>query len=288
VKLTYAQIRAFNAVARSGSFSKAADNLGVTQPAITLQVRALEDLYSVVLFVRTRERAELTQLGSDLFQITQKIHALETEVDELLSRQSDLLEGSLILAAASPQLIMPLIETYSEKYPDVNISVQLGNHDEVQAGIIQNRVDVAILDGPITDDRLYAKLYLQQELALVVSADHQLAQKQNVRPDDIKSETVLVRGDGSYTQKTMEEWLNWARIKLDKTLRISSRDAVIEAAACGIGVGFVFDKEVGHDRRIKKLALSGRTTRCNESLVCLKSQFRRNTVRALFDLLPDR
>lgn len=287
MKLTYAQIRAFNAVARAGSFSKAADSLGVTQPAITLQVRSLEDLYSVVLFVRTRENAELTKLGLDLFQITQSIHLIETEVDELLSRQSELLDGSLTLAAGSPQLVMPLIKDYNLKYPNVKVSLQLGNHNEVQSYILQNRVDVAILDGPISNERFYSQLYLRQELVLVARKDHLLAQKESVRPDDLVNETILIRGDGSYTQKTMDDWFNRARVNLTSTLRFNSRDSVIEAAASGIGVGFVFDKEVGSDPRIEKVPLSGRTTRCNESLVCLKSQYRRNTIKALFDLLPD-
>jgi aminoethylphosphonate catabolism LysR family transcriptional regulator len=286
MKFTYAQIRAFNAVARDGSFSKAAANLGVTQPAITLQVRALEDLYSVVLFVRTRESAKLTKLGLDLFQVTQSLQIMETDVDDLLSRQSELTQGSLSVAAGSPQLLMPLIKRYNQKYPNVKISMQLGNFDEVETALLQNRVDVAILDGPITNDRFHEKLYLQQELMLVVPADHRLAQFDSVRPDDLSGETILVRGDGSYTQKTMDSWFRRARAETASTLQMSNRDAIIEAASCGIGVGFVFDKEVGRDPRIVKIRLSGRTTRCDESLVCLKSQFRRRTIKALFELLP--
>ncbi len=286
MKLTYAQIRAFNAVARDGSFQKAAESLGVTQPAITLQVRSLEDLYSVVLFMRTKGGAKLTKLGLDLFQITQSIHILETEVDELLSRQSEVLDGSIRLAAGSPQLIMALIKKYKDKYPNVKLSLELGNYEEVSAALFQNRVDVALLDGPIDNERFYSHFYLQQELVLVVSNTHPFAKKQKLRADDLITQTILVRGDGSYTQKTMDEWFSRARIFPTSTLQLSSRDAIIEAAANGMGVGFVFDKEVGSDPRIRKVALSGRTTRCNESLVCLKSQFRRNTIKALYNLIP--
>lgn len=286
MKFTHAQIRAFNAVARDGSFSKAAVNLGVTQPAITLQIRSLEDLYSVVLFVRTRDRATLTKLGMDLFQVTQPIHVMETEVDELLSRQSELIEGSLSLAAGSPQLIMPLIKQYNEKYPSVKISLHLGNFDEIQSSLLQNRVDVVILDGLIKNERFYARLYLRQELILVVPVGHPLADRESVRPDDLMRETILFRGDGSYTQKTMDEWFRVARIKLLTGLQMSSRDSIIEAVSIGMGIGFVFDQEVGNDPRIVKISLSGRTTRCDESLVCLKSQFRRNTIKALFEMIP--
>jgi aminoethylphosphonate catabolism LysR family transcriptional regulator len=286
MRLTHAQIRAFNAVAMDGSFSKAAANLGVTQPAITLQVRSLEDLYSVVLFVRTRDRATLTRLGMDLFQITQPIHVMETEVDELLSRQSELIEGTLTLAAGSPQLVMPLIKQYNQKYPSVKISLQLGNFDEVHSSLLQNRADVVILDGPITNERFYARLYIRQELVLVVPVGHSLANRESVRPDDLMHETILTRGDGSYTQKTMDDWFRKARVKMSSTLQMSSRDSIIEAASCGMGIGFVFDKEVGSDPRIVKIRLSGRTTRCDESLVCLKSQFRRNTIKALFKMIP--
>lgn len=286
MKLTYAQIRAFNAVARNGSFQKAAESLSVTQPAITLQVRSLEDLYSVVLFMRTKGGATLTKLGLDLFQITQSIHILETEVDELLSRQSEVLDGSIRLAAGSPQLIMPLIKRYKDKYPNVKLSLELGNYEEVSAALLQNRVDVALLDGLIDNERFFSQLYLQQELVLVVSKAHPFAKKQSLHPDDMIYQTILVRGDGSYTQKTMDEWFSRARIVPTSTLQLSSRDAIIEAAANGMGVGFVFDKEVGSDPRVQKVALSGRTTRCDESLVCMKSQYRRNTIKALYNLIP--
>lgn len=286
MKLTHAQIRAFNAVARDGSFSKAATNLGVTQPAITLQVRSLEDLYSVVLFVRTRDCVTLTKLGMDLFQLTQPIHVMETEIEELLSKQSELIEGSLTLAAGSPQIVMPLIKRYNQEFPNVKISLQLGNFDEVQSNLLQNRIDVAILDGPITNDRFYARLYIRQELVLVVPVDHPLASRSSVRPDDLINEAILVRGDGSYTQKTMEDWFDRARVNISSKLLMNSRDSIIEAASCGMGIGFVFDREVGSDPRIVKIRLSGRTTQCKESLVCLKSQFRRNTIKAFFDMIP--
>ena len=118
-------VRVFLKVVEFGSFSKAAANLGVTQPAITLQVRSLEDLYSVVLFVRTRDCVTLTKLGMDLFQLTQPIHVMETEIEELLSKQSELIEGSLTLAAGSPQIVMPLIKRYNQEFPNVKISLQL-------------------------------------------------------------------------------------------------------------------------------------------------------------------
>lgn len=286
MKVTYAQIRAFNAVAREGNFSKAAARLGVTQPAVTLQVRALEDLYSVVLFVRSRENATLTKLGMDLFHVTQSIHIMETEIDELLSRQSELEEGSLSIAAGSPQLVMPLIKQYSQTFPNVKISLQIGNYEEVQTSVLQNRADVAILDGQITNNRFYTRLYLRQELVLVAPIDHPLTKKESVRPDNLTGETILIRSEGSYTQKTADDWFRTARLEIHSKLELSSRDAIIEAASCGMGVGFVFDQEVGNDPRVTKIRLSGRTTRSNQSIVCLRSQYRRKTIKAMFDLVP--
>jgi len=285
MKVTYSQIRAFNAVARTGSFSKAANVLGVTQPAITLQVRALEDTYAVVLFIRSREVMTLTKLGQELYETTQSIHMMETEADNLLSRQSALTDGSLSLAAGSPNLIMPLIKNFHGAYPGVKISLQLGNYEAMNSALLQNQVDVAVLDGPIQNERYHSQLFLQQELVLIVPVGHKLASQERVRPDDLVTETVLVRGDGSYTQKTMEEWFGRARVNLSTTIQMSSRDSVIEAASCGLGVGFVFDKELGNHNAVSKIRLSGHTTRCNESLVCLKSQIRRKTVKAMFEML---
>jgi DNA-binding transcriptional LysR family regulator len=135
VKASYAQIRAFNAVAIEGSFKKAAAILGVSQPAVTLQIRSLEDAYTVVLFKRHRDNAELTVLGQELFAISNPIKLIETEIDDLLTNESALKSGRLTLAAGSPALILPLIKRYNALYPRVELNLRLDNYDAIQAAL---------------------------------------------------------------------------------------------------------------------------------------------------------
>lgn len=285
MKASYAQIRAFNAVAIEGSFKKAAAILGVSQPAVTLQIRSLEDAYTVVLFKRHRDNAELTVLGQELFAISNPIKLIETEIDDLLTNESALKSGRLTLAAGSPALILPLLKRYNALYPRVELNLRLDNYDAIQAALQKNQVDIAILDGPIKHERLLSKQYLQQELVLVVNRKHRLAKFKFVSPDDVISEVLLMRSDSSYTQKITEAWFRRARLQFESTLRFGNHNSILEAVSLDIGIGFAFSQEVGDNNIIKKIPLRGSSERCIESLVCQKSQYRRGVVRAFFDLV---
>ena len=286
MKATFAQLRAFNAVAKAGSFVKASKKLGVTQPAVTLQVRGLEDLYSIVLFVRYRHRAVLTSIGSELYEATQSMELVENEVDDVLNRQSQLLAGQLTLGAGSPLLVMPLIKEFNKKYPNVEITLELGDYNKLEAAILENSLDIGILDGLIANERLLSTKYLDQELILIVSKDHPLTNRKKIYPDDLVNETIVLRGVGSFTRKTTEAWFHSSKIELKSRLIFNNRDSILEAVARGMGVGFIFKEEAGDDARVKKIRLFGKTTRCNENIVCLKSQIRRSTIKAFFDLIP--
>jgi len=286
MKASHAQIRAFNAVAIEGNFKLAAESLGVSQPAITLHIRSLEDAYKVTLFKRHRDMAYLTELGEKLFSLSNPIKFIEKEIDELLEDESGLKSGHISLAAGSPALIMPLIKRYNTLYPGVKINLELNNHEHVKAKLQKNHVDIAILDGPINDDRLVSKHYLRQELVLIVNKKHRLAKNKFVSPDDVVSEALIMRSDSSYTQKTTEDWFRSSRLQFESSLRFSNHNSILEAVSLNIGIGFAFSHEVDDNQLIKKIPLSGSLAQCSESLVCLKSQFRRGVVRAFFDLIP--
>lgn len=285
MKVTHAQIRAFNAVAIDGNFKLAAENLGVSQPAITLHIRSLEDAYKVTLFKRRRDSAELTELGKKLLSISSPIKFIEQEIDELLANESALRSGRISLAAGSPALIMPLIQRYNALYPGVRINLELNNHEYILTKLKKNQVDIAVLDGPINDERLVSKHYLWQELVLIVNKNHRLAKYKFVSPDDVISEVLLMRSDPSYTQKITEDWFCHSRLPFESSLKFSNHNSILEAVSLNIGIGFALSHEIGDNQLIKKIQLRGPRARCNESLVCLKSQFRRSVVRAFFDLI---
>ncbi|MFP8929906.1 LysR family transcriptional regulator, partial [Pseudomonas aeruginosa] len=139
------QLRAFDAVAREGSFTRAAERLCISQPAVTGHVKALEEHYQVTLFRRTARRIELTEEGSRLVAITRTLFALEEEAEALLDANRQLVSGRLEVAADGPHLVMPMLARLRASYPGITVNLRLGNAQETLAALLSEHVDVAVL-----------------------------------------------------------------------------------------------------------------------------------------------
>ena len=139
------QLRSFYAVARMGSFTKAAEHLHVSQPTITTQVRFLEEAYKVELFHRSGRRVQLTQLGEQLMQLAQQIFSLEADAVSLLGDAGELRTGLLRVAAVGPFHVTQMLADFSQHYPDIKVSVSTGNSQDVLDRLLDYRADVGVL-----------------------------------------------------------------------------------------------------------------------------------------------
>ena len=144
--MNFAYLRSFHAVATEGSFTRAASALGVTQPTLSTQVKALEERYGVALLHRRGRGVEPTELGRALLDVTRRLFSLEEEASELLARARGLAVGSLRIGADSPYHVMPFLAQFRAKYPEIRVSLSIGNAEEVQDGLIRHRADIAFLD----------------------------------------------------------------------------------------------------------------------------------------------
>ncbi len=281
---TSTQIRAFNAVAHEGSFAKAAKRLHVSQPAVTLQVRRLEDTYGVVLFDRRGAKVTLTPIGVELVELTDQIRTLEEEIDDLLSAQYDLTSGSLTVATGSPQVTMGLVSAFQRRYPQCKVTVIIGNAGEIIEAIFNRRADIACATDPREDDRIVAIPFSSNEVVALLPSDHALAREKYVRLDSLASERLIVRVDKSYTQQIVSQLFEKQGVPLNPGLYVESREAVHEAVAAGLGVGFIFDQEVGEDARVSPVKLGRGGAKSMEKIICLKAQARRRLVKAFLNV----
>ena len=147
------QLRSFYAVARMGSFTKAAEHLHVSQPTITTQVRFLEEAYKVELFHRSGRRVQLTQLGEQLMQLAQQIFSLEADAVSLLGDAGELRTGLLRVAAVGPFHVTQMLADFSQHYPDIKVNVSTGNSQDVLDRLLDYRADVGVLAQLVKDDR---------------------------------------------------------------------------------------------------------------------------------------
>lgn len=282
--MRHTQLRAFHAVARAGGFSKAAERLRLTQPALTIQVRALEEAYGVSLFDRVGSRVTLTPLGRALFELTRKLDDIEDQARELLTTWRKLETGSLRVAAGGPYVVMAMIAEFTRRHPGVVLDVSFGNTDQVWRALLDRQVDLAVLTGAPADERVLALPVARQRVAVMLPPGHPLAARARVAPRDLEGQAVILREDDSYTRRLVDEMLARAGVRVRPVLRLGSREAVHEAVAEGLGIGFVLERETGADSRVKCIVLTNTKASGEDTLVCLKSQAKRRVVEAFFEV----
>src|SRR5262249_11620721 len=170
--MSYTNLRAFHVVASNGSFTRAAQSLGVTQPTLSAQVKALEENYGVALFARRGRGRAAHTLGGGVLAIPPRMLRTEQEADELLSRARDLTAVHLRVAAGGPYYAVPLLAAFGARYPGVHISLSIGNSEEVLDALLHYRADVAVISDLEPDARLDAIPYAEHKLVSFVPRYH--------------------------------------------------------------------------------------------------------------------
>jgi aminoethylphosphonate catabolism LysR family transcriptional regulator len=283
---TYAQLRAFHAVAVARSFTGAAQALGVSQPAVSMHVRALEESYGVELLTRGRPGVATTELGAALLDTTRPMFSLEAEAAELLQRATALLRGRLRVGADGPFLIVPVLAAFRRAHPHVALTLALGNSSEVLRDLLDGRTDVAAFSDRVEDPRLFAVAAAKSAQVVIVAREHPWAARRGVRLRDLHGAPMVMREEGSVTRRAIEAALDRAAVTPEVVMELGSREAVNEAVAAGIGAGVVIEAERGHDARLIALPLLDATIEHIEYVACLEERRRLRAVKALFDLVP--
>jgi LysR family transcriptional regulator, low CO2-responsive transcriptional regulator len=282
--MRYSQLKAFDAVARAGSFSRAAQMLGVTQPAVSLQVAALERAYRTDLIQRTGQGLSLTVDGAALFALTRQMFILEAEIEDFLESSETLQRGHLRFGADGPHLALDLVAQYRKRHPRVTLELVLGNATQTWNALLQSVVDIAILANPPRDVRVGYVPVVEQDMMVLVPRGHPFAKRADVPVKDLVPEKVIFREHGSNTQRTLEARLRKAHLGLQPVLVVGSREAMIEAVSRKIGIGFIFDREQNGDPRSVAVPLRELRGSNKNTLVYLKPRRRRRTVQALVDI----
>lgn len=282
-----AQLRAFHAVATEGGFTRAAAALHVTQPTLSGQVGVLEENYGVKLFERRGRGIELTGLGTALFDVTRRLFAVESEAEQILSSAHGLASGNLRVGADAPYHVVPLLASFSRRYPGIRLSMTFGNSEHVLRELHDRRSDVAVLPDIRSDDRLYALPFRRDRLVIFVDRGHAWARRRSIRLEEIHGQKLVLREPGSTTRAIFERTMTKAKVTPGSILEIGSREAVREAVAAGLGIGVVFDSEFGRDDRLHRLSVRGAALQSMEFAVCLAERRQTRVVRAFFDLLQE-
>ena len=233
--MLYTQVRAFDAVARAGSFLAAAEVLGVSQPALSIQVRALEDAYEVKLFHRHGRTVRLTTAGKELLELSRRFMSLEGQIAETLSASKGLGRGRLKLAFDGPHITMPLLSRFHGLHPEIEVSVSMGNSRFVRQQLIERHVDLAVLPGVGEDSKIHAIAIKHHAPVVIVGPRHRWRNRVELDVHEIAREPMVARESGSNTQRLVDEGLRELGLTPRIVLRLGSREAAMEAVAAGLG-----------------------------------------------------
>ncbi|MCL5778651.1 LysR substrate-binding domain-containing protein [Limibaculum sp. FT325] len=283
--MRYVQLRAFHHVAICGGFSRAAEELRLTQPAISDQVRKLEEEYDVLLFNRHKKQVSLTPSGERLLEITRRMFDNEQQALELLSESRALRAGTLRIVADSAHHLLHILARFREKYPGVRISIRAGNTQTVIESLFRYDADIGVL-GEVPEAREFETLHLNATaISAFVAADHPLAGRASFTFADLAGLPLVMREEGSKTRRKLEEGAAAAGYALVPAIEAEGREAVREIVASGAGVGFVSAAEFGEDPRLVLIPIEGaEAMRMDEALICLRERRGGKLVHAFFEI----
>ncbi len=278
--MLHTQLRAFHWVAREGSFTAAARVLSVSQPTLSAEVKALEERYGMLLFIRERRGVSLTPAGQSLQAITQRMFAAEQEAAEMLAGHRALTGGTLNVGADGPVLAIPLLAEFTRRHPGVKLRLSMGNAETIRRDILDMRLDVAVLASPVIDPRLTGLPLGRDQVMLVMPAGHRLSYGPTVPPHALLRERILMREPGSMTRRVVERVLAEAELTLPDTTEIASREAQLAAVKAGMGLAFICEGEFTGDPDLTLRPLEGLRMEMDEYVLCLRDRSRLGIVRA--------
>ena len=286
--MRYVQLRAFHYVAISGGFSRAAEELHLTQPAISDQVRKLEEEYDVLLFSRNKKQVALTPAGDRLLEITRRLFDNEQQALELLSESRALRAGTLRIVADSAHHLTQILTRFRERYPGVRISMRAGNTDTVIDSLHRYEADIGVL-GEIPQSRDFEFIRLNSTpIIAFVARGHPLSSQRSVSLGELTRHPLVMRESGSRTRQKLEAAARAQGLALEPVIEAEGREAVREIVASGAGVGFVSAAEFGADQRLVPLSIEGADAMpMDEALICLRERRGSTRVAAFFDIARD-
>jgi LysR family transcriptional regulator, low CO2-responsive transcriptional regulator len=282
--MRYVQLRAFHYVAVCGGFSRAAEALFLTQPAISDQVRKLEEEYEILLFNRHKKQVTLTRQGERLLEITHRMFDTEQQALDLLSESRMLRAGTLRIVADAAHHLLHILATFRAKYPGVQVTVRAGNTERVVASLFAYDADIGVL-GEVPESREFDILKLNSSPVIAfVAHNHPLANVRKLPLADLAQQPLVMRERGSKTRHKLETLASKLGVDLKPTIEAEGREAVREIVASGAGVGFVSRAEFGLDGRLRPILIDAPEVLMDEALICLRERSSGKLVKAFFDI----
>ncbi|HEX3012156.1 MAG TPA: selenium metabolism-associated LysR family transcriptional regulator [Syntrophomonadaceae bacterium] len=237
--------RTYVKVVETQNLSRTAEEFGLSQPAVTKQIQALEDMYGVLLLERSGRRLKTTEAGETLYNCAREIIKAMDKADKAMEELSESRKGSLYLGASTipGQYILPaIIKKFKDKYPAISISMDVADTEKIFYKAAERELDIGVVGGWINSRKVDGFKWMPDELVLIVPINHKLAECTKVRMELLAGERWIFREKGSGTQKALEELLASNGIKKDDVnvyIEAGSTEAVIASVESEMGISVI-------------------------------------------------
>lgn len=251
-------LRVFVTVTEKESFSRAAEELHMTQPAVSQYIRLLEESIGTRLLERTNKYVLLNPAGEIVYHHAKEIIGLHTRMQNLVDDLTEKARGPLRIGASHTfgEYVLPwMIATLQKKYPEIEPEVMIGNTSEVVELVMTHQLDAGIVEGALLNQKLTTSKLAEDYMYLVASPEHplvaQLKGNQEVTIEQLQKETWIARESGSGTREAMESLFTSLELRPNKILQFGSNQPIKEAVAAGLGISLLsrwaIQKELLHD-----------------------------------------
>ena len=245
--LTLRQLEVFEAVARHLSFSRAAEELFLTQPAVSMQVKQLEESAGLPLVEQVGKRIHLTEAGVLMAQVARRMAGELRQAGDALAALKGLEAGTLAIAVVSTAIYFAphLLARFTALHPGVQVRLYEANREQVLKLLADSEVDLAIMGEPPEGSGLVAEYFADHPLGIVAPPDHRLVSQPDLEPAALAGETFVLREMGSGTRRTMERYFGDHGVTVRTGMEMTSNETVKQAVMAGLGLGFLSLHTVG-------------------------------------------
>lgn len=238
---TLRQLKIFTTVAKLLSYTKAANELHLSQPAVSMQIKQLEGAVELPLFEHTGKQIQLTEAGKEMYQYVRTIFQTFEEMEEVLDAMKGLDTGHINIAVASTvNYFAPrLLAAFSQKYPGIALSLDVTNRERLMGLLKNNEIDIVLMGLPPEDIELVYEPFMENPLVVIAPPGHPLSKKKKIPAKRLAEEVFIMREEGSGTRLAMERFFLEQSIPISTGMQMTRNEAIKQAVRAGMGLGVV-------------------------------------------------
>ncbi|MBI5816564.1 MAG: LysR family transcriptional regulator [Nitrospinae bacterium] len=290
-QITIHQLDLFLVAAKLKNFSRAADQMAISQPAFSAQIIKLEKILGSPMFERIGRRIELTDAGMAFEVYAQRTIGALREGKQAIDDMTKKVVGTLRLGASTTvaNYILPeFLGKYKKAHPQGKVEMMVGNTNQIEQSLLRGEVDLGIVEGPVKNNNIETYLFKNDELVVIFSSTHSWKNRRTVSMDELKKEPLIIRERGSGTRKVFMDQVDFDHNPLNVVMELGDTEAIKKSAQANLGVAVVSRAAITSELKDKSLrcaSLDGVSLRRKLTLIILKNRYLSNPLKAFTAIL---